>query len=202
MSIKIISESTTEPILLAEAALNLNVDPDDSNSPPGYVQGSRILRLITAARQTCEEELEIALVTKTVELALDAFPLSEIELPLGPVRSITSVKYLDSDDNWQTISANDYVLDDYQRSGWLLPAVGTSWPSTKAVINSVKIRYVAGYPSADSPAQEVPEPIRQAMHLFIAHYFANREAVDTGRLQDLPLGVRYLLGKYRRNMGV
>jgi uncharacterized phiE125 gp8 family phage protein len=224
-----------EPITLAEAASNLSLDPDDGNSPPGYVQGSRILRLITAARVACEQELEMSLVAKTLEIAHESFmhlsrhshygsralmnqydrgynwnltgqnpyfPRNSIQLPDGPVRSIVSVNYLDSDGVDTVLASNQYRLSTSGRMAMLWPAYGVSWPSCRTDVDSVRVRYAVGYPSADSPPQEVPEPIRQAMHLFIGHYFANRDAADLNTLAELPLGVRYLLGKYRKNLGV
>jgi hypothetical protein len=234
---KVITESTTEPILLAEAASNLSLDPDDGNSPPGYVQGSRILRLIKAARQACEKELEMSLVAKTLEIAHQSFvhlsrhshhggamsnqydtgyypgnltgPYphsnrygSSIQLPKGPVRSIVSVTYQDETGADVVLASDQYRLSTSGRMALLWPAYGVSWPSCRTDVDSVRVRYTAGYPSADSPPQEVPEPIRQAMHLFIGHYFANRDAVDLNTLTELPLGVRYLLGKYRTGLGV
>lgn len=200
MTPKTITESATEPISLQEAAENLRVSLDN-NSPPAYPEASRITKLIKAARQACEEELEISLVEKTLEVAADSFA-SAIELPGGPVRSIVSVNYLDADGADTVLAADQYRFSDYARAPVLLRAFDGSWPSARTDLNSVRVRYTVGYPSTDSPAQTVPEPIIQAMHLCIAHYFANRDAVDVDTLQELPMGVRYLLGKYRRGLGV
>lgn len=200
MTPKIISESATEPIALDEAALNLRA-ADDGNSPPTYHEGARILKLIKAARQACEQELEMSLIEKTLEVARDSF-VSGIDLPYGPVRSIVSVTYRGTDGTDVVLAADQYRFSDYASAPVLMPAYDVSWPSPRVDTDSVRVRYTVGYPSTDSPPQEVPEPIRQAMHLYIAHYFANREAVDTGTLAELPLGVRYLLGKYRQGLGV
>jgi uncharacterized phiE125 gp8 family phage protein len=173
----------------------------DTNSPPAYVEAARITKLIKAARQACEEELEISLVAKTLEIAGNSFA-AVIDLPGGPVRSIVSVKYLDPDGVDTVLAADQYRFSDYARAPVLLLAYGVSWPSARTDVDSVRVRYTVGYPSTDSPPEEVPEPIRQAMHLFIAHWFVNREAVDENAKAELPMGVRYLLGKFRKNMGV
>lgn len=200
MELKVISESTTEPILLEEAALNLRAQ-DDGNSPPTYYEAARITKLIKAARQACEQELQLSLVEKTIEVAASALS-SAIEMPLGPVLSIVSVTYTDPDGADVVLSADQYRFNAYARTPVLLPAYGVSWPSVRGDVGSVRVRYTVGFPSADSPPVEVPEPIRQAMHLLIAHYFTHREAVDNNYLAELPLGARYLLAPYRRGMGV
>lgn len=200
MTPKVITESATEPITLEQAALNLRVSLD-TNSPPAYPEAARITSLITAARRACEEELEVSLVAKTLEVAADSFA-SDIELPLGPVRSIVSVTYQDDDGVDTVLAASQYRYSDYLRAPVLLRAYDVDWPTARTDLNSIRVRYTAGYPSTDSPAETVPEPILQAMHLCIAHWFSNREAVDVNALAELPMGVRYLLGKYRQNLGV
>lgn len=196
---RVITASTTEPITLAEAAENLRV-PAGSESPADYPESALIRRLITAARHSCEQELEMSLVAKTMEVAQDSFYPGCIALPMGPVRSIVSVTYVDLSGDDQVVDDGDYRLDPY--TGSLLTAYGVSWPSTRCDLNSVRVRYTAGYPTEDSPAEVVPAPIIQAMHLFIGHYFTNREAVDADTMMELPLGARYLLGTYRRGLGV
>lgn len=194
----VISESTTEPITLAEAVLNVKAFSSD----PEIEAGSRLSQIITAARQACEEELEVSLVQKTLEVSQDCFGPPYIELPLGPVRSITSVKYKDADGIDQPLPADQYRISSYTGVKRLLPAWNVTWPTIRGDLDSVRVRYTVGYPSTDSPVQEVPHAVRQAMHLLIAHYFDMRHALDESRLVELPLGVRYLLGKYRRGLGV
>jgi len=196
---RVISANTTEPILLDEAAENLRVTAG-SDSPADYPEAARIRRLITAARQACEQELELSLVFKTLEISQESFYPYVIELPQGPVRSVVSVTYIDSYGVDQVVSAADYRV--VAHKGLVVPLYGESWPVARCDVDSVRVRYTAGYPSADSPADVVPEPIRQAMHLFIGHYFTNREAVDADNLMELPLGARYLLAKYRQGLGV
>jgi uncharacterized phiE125 gp8 family phage protein len=203
MSLRIVSESTVEPLTLAEAGYNLRAG-DDGNSPPTYFDADTITRLITVARQVCEEETELSLIERTYELAGDRFCAAlPIILPRPPVRSVTSIKYIDENGVEQTLSASKYVLDNRDE---LKPAIVTlaydeTWPSTRYIPNAVRVTYVAGYRADQSPPEVMPEAIKQAMHLVIAHYFRNREAVGE-RAEELPMGVRYLLTKYRVHMGV
>lgn len=200
-ALKIITESTDEPISLDEAAENLRVVDPSGNSPPVYQESARILKLIKAARQACEEELEMSLVEKTIEVTQQSFYPRCIELPAGPVRGIESVTYVDTNGDDQVLAEDQYRLSTSGRTAILWPAYNVTWPSARCETDSVRVRYIAGYP-ADSPPEAIPEPILQAMHLMIAHYFANREAVDQDNLMELPMGTRYLLDKYRQGLGV
>lgn len=195
---RVIQESTTEPITIEEAGFNLRAD-DDGNSPPTYIEADLIARLIKTARTVSEQTVEQSLVVKTLELSLPCLTITQ--LPWGPVRQIVSVNYVDSDGVDQVLPSSDYKFTQVNSRTLLVPAYGVTWPTARYDFDSVQVRYLVGYPSDDSPPQQVPEPIRMAMHLLIAHFYENREATTSGRV-ELPLGVQRLLGNYRLNMGV
>ena len=123
-----------------------------------------------------------------LELTLDAFPVDGIELPRGPVKAITSVKYLDEAAAEQTIAPENCVVDDYDsQQAWLLPAAGYSWPTAGDTANAVKVRYEAG-------SALLPPAVRNALLLFVGHLDMNREAVITGTIAtELPMSVKALL---------
>jgi uncharacterized phiE125 gp8 family phage protein len=193
LGVTVISESTTEPIEVDEAGGNLRA-PDDGDGT--YVEASLISLLIKVARQICEESTELSLIEKTLEVSAYSFS-QYLELPCGPVKTIVSVTYTDTNGTDVVLAADQYRLSTSSRMAVLRPAYGITWPCARRDLDSVRVRYTAGY----SPA-EVPAPIRQAMHLCIAHFYANREAVDVDSLMELPLGVRSLLARYRQGLGV
>jgi uncharacterized phiE125 gp8 family phage protein len=125
-----------------------------------------------------------------------------VTLPLGPVQSVLSVKYIDPEGVEQTLADTVYVLDLYRRTPVLRLAYGALWPATRYQPDAIKVRYRAGYAFTDSPPQLVPEPILDAMRLLVGHSIESREAVDDNRLAELPLGVKYKLDPYRLEMGV
>lgn len=197
----LISSSATEPIDLEEAAENVRAQ-HDGNSPPTYYEAALIRRLITTARQACEEHTELSLVMKTWEVAAESFA-TRIELPFGPVRSVESVRYTNTSGEDTLLGVDQYRISRYEPVPVLVTAYGGAWPAdARCDLDSVRVRYKAGYPSTDSPPQEVPEIIRQAMHLYIGHYFAHREAVIEGAVMELPLGAKHLLDKKRTGLGV
>lgn len=176
MSLALITAPTGEPLTVNDAVtkLQLRVDGADDDALIGLY--------IAAARRAAEHQTGRKLIAQTWELALDAFPAAEIELPLAPVASITSVKYLDSTAVLQTVASNQYTLDAASLPGWVIPAAGVSWPDTYPSANAVKVRFVAGW--ADAAA--VPEDIMLWMLTHVAHWYKNREAVGEGNLQPLP----------------
>lgn len=162
------TEPTVEPLLLADVKTRLSI-PDTRDDDD-------ITAHIKAAREEAETYMERSVITQTIELALDYFPV-EIELPRGPVQSITSVKYIDTDGNEQTVSAATYALDQYSDVPWLLLASGYDWPNTKDAANAVKIKYVAGW--GDTGA-DVPEKIKNAMLLAVGHWVRFQAVAESG----------------------
>lgn len=174
-SIKLIAPPESEQWTLAAARLECRIDADEEDCPPSHPLDPLILEKIAAAREYCEEYLGRALVPQTIEVALDAFYGSDqqsdaaIELPMPPVLSIVSVKYIDADGAEQTMSEADYRLDNYQEPGWLLPAYGGTWPTARGVSNAVKVRMMVGYSIAgDSPeTNPLPWKYRAAMSVLL-----------------------------------
>lgn len=186
MALKLITAPTEEPVTLAEAKLHCRVDGSDDDA--------LLIALIKAARDLAENQTGRALCTQTWELALDAFPDVEIELPMPPVQSIVSIKYLDFAAVEQTLSADVYALDSYgSQRHWVLPAQGASWPDTLDAANAVKIRFVAGY----GLGVAVPPGIKQWMLLQIGHWYATRESVNGGNIVNEMPFVGALLDPYR-----
>ena len=70
-----------------------------------------------------------------------------------------------------------------------------AWPSAAPHANGIEIAFTAGYGDA---AADVPEPIRQALLLLIAHWYEHRSPLEVGPLaQPAPDMVAELLAPYR-----
>jgi len=173
MAMKLIT-AASEPITLSLAKAHLRVDHTDEDT--------LINAYITAARLNAEARTGRAFGQQTWELALDAFPASEIEIIKPPVQSIVSVKYLDGAGIEQTLAESAYALDAYsEQRNWIIPANGTSWPSTLSAANAVKVRFVTGEGS-------LPKDVEAWMLLAIGTFYAQREsiAVTQGAMMQLP----------------
>jgi uncharacterized phiE125 gp8 family phage protein len=108
---------------------------------------------------------------------------------------VSSVLYLDSDGVEQTLNAASYKLDKITEPCRLVPAYGTTWPSTREEINAVSITYSCGYGAPEA----VPESIKRWMLLRLGALYENREEVLSGRaitLAPLPFADA-LLSAYR-----
>lgn len=106
-----------------------------------------------------------ALVTQTWRYALD-YP-QEVTLPLGPVQSITAIRYLDETGAEQTYSAANYRLVD----GRVELVDGAVWPLVASRGDAFWIDFVAGYGAASS----VPLPARHAALMMVGELYQARE---------------------------
>lgn len=120
---------------------------------------------------------------------------SRMRLGLGNVQSIDLVKYWPFDGGAEvTLDPADYRIDYDAHGAFLVLADGVR-PALALRADAVTAHFKAGFgPSAD----DVPQAVRQAMHLLVGHYYKHSEAVITGtRPTELPMGVRALLAPYR-----
>lgn len=188
-SYSVITAPTVEPLTLVEVKTHLRVN--------NTLENDLITALITAARQWVEGYTMRPLMTQTLQANYDELTSLEIRLNKFPIQSITSIKYIDTNGTEQTINSNTYETDLISPIGRILL---TSIPSYKKTLNAIKIRFVAGYASADL----VPKTYRSAMLLLIAHLYENKQQAQSQTLTEIPFGIRVLLdidhNKYNRTI--
>ena len=110
---------------------------------------------------------------------------------------MVSVAYIDQAGAAQTLTeTTDWRLVD---GNLLLPAFGRSWPNARCDHETVTLQWDTGYGTAlNEPA--VPEPIRTAILLNVATWYANREEIVVGdQVAALPghAGAEQLLSTFR-----
>mgnify|MGYP000880045008 CR=1 FL=1 len=183
---KLITAPASDPVTLSEAKAHLRFTSS--------AEDALITSLIVAARDLCERETGQALLAQTWESSFNAFG-DEMLLGRAPVQSITSIKYTDENGAEQTLATTEYVLDNAgQSAARVVIAPNKTWPNVQTgSINAVRIRYVAGYASANA----VPQPIKQWMLLQIGHWFKNRESVIVGNSMIKSEFVDNLIHAYR-----
>lgn len=105
----------------------------------------QLQRFIAAAVRDVERHTGRALCTQTWELTLSEFPACPILLPRPPFQSITSIQYVDSNGDTQTLSSSLYAASTESPSV-LQPVYGQVWPTTQPGTRAaVIITYVAGF---------------------------------------------------------
>lgn len=188
MALVLVTPPASAPISLVEAKSHLRVDHSDEDT--------HIQLLIDAATSYLDGYTGIlgrCIVQQTWDLYLDEFPTSEssIQIPLGPLISVSSVTYTDTNGDPATVDSDNYTVDTVTPPGWVVPDSSFSWPSTLDAINAVKVRFIAGYST-------VPPAIKAAMLLMVADLYENREPVVIGQTVNETRAVQSLLAPFRR----
>ncbi len=205
-SLSLVSRPAVEPVTVSEAKAWLRIDGDSEDT--------LLNQLITAARTSAEQFIRGSIITQTRKLALDLtasrfgdclgegvydLPVSalygglpnSVELPAGPVQSVTSVKTYDLTNTESTYSADNYFVD--TAGDRLTLNYGAYWPTSLRPTASCAITYVTGYGNTSS---DVPEPIKRAILIHVASLYEQRGQCDDGA--EPPAGAKQLLNQYRK----
>jgi uncharacterized phiE125 gp8 family phage protein len=179
MNLTRITPPAVVAVSLAEAKLHCRVDhADEDTLIASYIQAA--LQSLDGA----EGALGRCLTNQTWKLTLEGFP-DCLELPLPPCQSITSIEYVNTSGSTQTLSQSAYKVSGLGCVGGasILPAYGTSWPSTRRQPDAVSVTFVAGYGANSS---NVPEPIRAAILTRVCGLYEGRSSLsDLSDTSDL-----------------
>jgi len=197
-----------EPVLTADAKEHLRVEITTDDD---YID-----TLVASARDFVEDHLQRKLITQTLDMTLDRFPPSlsfvslhhnhhhhdhalghdpSIYLPRSPVQSITSIKYIDDAGVEQTLAVGKFKLDTKSLVARVVPAFGEEWPTTRAEINAVTVKFVVGYGAAGA---DVPAAIIHAIKLLVGTFYDPvRATVIVGSATKMPDAADFLLGPFR-----
>lgn len=214
MPVKLITVAAEEPVGLEEFKAHLRITGDDTQDPDLTIK-------LRAAREKLEGGTQTAraFVSSVWDQYADHWPCwscascfcrtscsmngrhehsDSIMMPKGQLVSVASIKYTDASGVQTTWPTTEYEVDTVSDPGRIVLAYGKQWPSvTLKRSNAIVIRFTAGWENASA----VPFPIKAAILLEAAHFYRNREAVTTGRLdmQSSPLahGVDDLLWAWR-----
>lgn len=155
----VVTPPAEEPLTLQECKDFLRVS--------GSANDALITRLLRAAREHAEAVMDRSIITQTIRYERGAF-CDRMFLPRGRVRSVTSVKYVDSAGTEQTLAASQYtLLNPSAGASYIVRAWEVVWPTIRSVPDAVRVTYVAGYePTQGSPTDlvsGVPEKVRTAI---------------------------------------
>lgn len=153
---RIVEPPSAEPISVEEVKRHCVIEStDDDDLLPD---------LIKAARSHVEAYCNARFAEQTIECECDSFA-DFARLPEGPLKSVTSIRYVDPAGAEQTLSEGVYV----ERKDGLEPSIGLksgqSWPTIRP---GSRITLTAVY------GGELPASVRVAMLMFIDDVYHQR----------------------------
>lgn len=195
----------SEPVTMEDARAHLRVDT--FGSPPESDDDFWIRNIgLPGAREWAELYSGRSIGLRSMELAMNRFPAGSVmTLPFGPVDSVASIVYDDTDGVEQIMDPADYVLDYYGPLPTIRLAPGASWPTdARDEFDAIRVSYLAGYTPAGAspPGLRIPASIRAAILLMLGHLYENRETASAVSVEEIPLGARPLLDLTRIRLGM
>jgi uncharacterized phiE125 gp8 family phage protein len=171
-----------EPVTLALAKAQCRVeDTSEDDLIGGYV---------AAARSHVEAYCNTPLVSRTITAKCDSF-CDFAHFPLGPLASVSSVAYVDTDGANQTLAGTVYELRSDGLDTSIVLKYNQSWPAIQSS-SRITVTGAAGYSA-------IPDDIIHAILLLIAQWFDSREAINIGNIvNNLPNSVDALLCNHRK----
>jgi len=186
MSSNLLNGPAVEPLTLDEERAFLRVEHNDDDEV--------IAALLAGSRIHVEAQTRRALITQSWRLSFDTWPEDgRLNVRPGPLQSLTAARVYDLANVAHSVSVQAFAPD-FGASD-LLFVPWTVRPPLRPN-SGIELDVVAGY--GDNPL-DVPEPLRQAIRLLVAHWYDNRGLVLPARTQPAPLPqtVAALIAPYR-----
>ena len=162
-------------ITLAEAKLHCRVDINDDDA--------LIAQLINAAVNHVEQITGWVTTPQSSQKLVKKIP-ETIRLPFWPVNAITAIEIIGA--TTQNV-ATSFDTDITERPAKVIP-LSKSFGLEAG--ETLRITYTAG-------ELDIPDAMRQAVLILVAHWYENREAVVVGTItSEIGLGLNHLLSPY------
>ena len=188
MSYEIQTAATAQSVTMEEVRAQLRIDPDMSEEDP------LLSHLIKAAEEYVLDLTNRVGLVRTFNLNLHGFPNGPIRVYRTPLIAVSQITYTDTDGASQTWAASGYQVDTSAVPGMILPAYNQVYPVARSVLNTIQVRFTAGYATAIT----IPKSYIQLILALVGHWYENREPVLIGTIQQpLPFYLHAMINQYR-----
>ncbi|MBB5050548.1 putative phiE125 gp8 family phage protein [Afipia massiliensis] len=180
----LVTAPAAEPLSLTDAKNFLRVEHGDDDAI--------ITSLVSAARNHVEALTRCALITQTWRLVLDRWPDGGRIAPrIGPLRTLTAVRVFDPAGEASVIDPDIFVVD---VAAGVLAAPAWSLPVPGRSVAGIELDIEVGF----GAASDVPQTLRQAIRMLVAHWYENRGLIAIGSsVAMMPASVNAMISSHR-----
>lgn len=167
MKLELTTAATEEPVDPGELTMRARISTSS--------EGSMLTDMLAEARDAAELHTGSRFITQTWTAYYDRFADLVHGLPFAPVVSITSLTYVDTDGDTQTVASSVYELGPKYGIGRVRLKYDQVWPTDVRLHEDVVIvKAVYGYGAKAA----VPLPIKAAIIVHAANAYAHRDEGD------------------------
>lgn len=185
--------AVSAPVTIAECKEQMGLD---------YDYHDHLIKVaIMAATRMIEAETNNDICERTRVWKFQALRGPEIRMPVAPVQSITSIQYVDTAGDTQTLATSVWELDTGATPPLIRRKFDQDWPTVRGGATDVTVTFVTGYSgTAASPVDltGIPDALRQAIQMVVASLYRMPESqvFDTKVFRDNQT-FKALLGPFR-----
>lgn len=188
----LVTSATGEPIDVEDVKQHLRIEKGET------AENEYLGQLVKVARSIVEDITNRKCMKQTWKVTYDEWSTGDyMDIPVGPLSSMPSsgITYKLSTGNSTQFGSTGWSYSTQEHMPRVYLEYGQSWPSeTLNPIDPVAFECKIGYPSSS----QVPERMKLAMKMLIAHWYENREPYIVGQsVDDVPDTVNMLLSDYR-----
>lgn len=186
-----ITAATSYPVSVSRAKDRLRIDVTANDAD--------LLAIIKAATLAVEHETGRMLAPSAWEYRTDCW---DISIPLAPVRTITSITYLDTDHAEQTINPVNYYWHETE-SGAEVHFIDTySFPTLSNRDEAITVSFESGYDDTGSgtggdPTLVLPPTLELAVLFLVGHWYERREMTGKEEPFRIPNTFEFLASQLR-----
>lgn len=170
MKLSLVTAATELPVSVAEMKDRSRISTSSEDA--------LIAEMLEEATRAAEEYTWSRFISQTWDAYCDRFADLKNGLPYPPASSVTSVTYVDTDGDTQTVSTDTWELGEEMGIGVVRLKYDQSWPTdVRSHSDAVIVRLICGYGAASA----VPQGIKAAIILHAGAAYECREQFDSPR---------------------
>lgn len=117
-----------------------------------------------------------------------------LRLGIDPLINVDAVKYHDGDNIEQTLDPATYYSHSDDKSPYIKPHTGMSFPSVYLRDDAVTVTMTVGF----GAPEEVPANLVAAVKMVACHLYENPEATSEDEVFEVSIGVKDLIATHKR----
>lgn len=195
--LKRLSGTAADIVALDRLKQHLRLDHEDDDE--------LIRDYLAAAVDLVERETSRILAPAVFEWRIDEWPCGTrfLALPVGPVRDVLSIAYIDAEEIEQSLPATDWDWEPSDTGATIVFDAAFAPPLLGRDLGGIRIGFEAGHDQNGALSTEsatdlaLPRLAQPVLMLIVGGFYAQRESITPEKFEEIPLGAQRLIQRLR-----